>query len=185
MARAAVMLWKPRSPKTSLIAHAKTSSAPDGLDGCIRVKDGIVLYEENEFGRVTNEFPDKPGGVTSCHSGSGQRLASFLLLPGNPASPPLPPSAGVPPVRETSQDFGRGVSERVSEAPTRASGPSAAHSPRRGRVKETNSGFQPTRVLTRCRHRRHSSKEDSGFRAIRAASPRGRILSLDTGFAIT
>jgi len=34
LARAAafsILQWKPRSPKTSIIAHANTSSSPDGL----------------------------------------------------------------------------------------------------------------------------------------------------------
>ena len=42
MARAALDVFKPRSPKTSLIAHAKTSSRTDGLDD---LRTGFVLYE--------------------------------------------------------------------------------------------------------------------------------------------
>jgi len=30
-AAVSISQWKPRSPETSLIAHAKTSSSPDGL----------------------------------------------------------------------------------------------------------------------------------------------------------
>jgi len=50
MARAALSWWMPRSPKTSLIAHANTSSPPDGFDEFGTVKDNMSLTGETSLG---------------------------------------------------------------------------------------------------------------------------------------
>ena len=70
----------PCSPKTSLIAHAKTSSPTDGLDAFRPVKDTMSFRRENEYRTSFGETNGRP------------RLGRFL-----PCGDPLTPT---PPGRE-------------------------------------------------------------------------------------
>jgi hypothetical protein len=102
MARAACTWWMPRSPKTSLIADAKTSSPTDGFT----LKDKRVLYG---FGRVKRVGAGAmsaplPGRVTGAIRVKSpltreerQRLESFCAVRGMSCLRPLnPPAAGHP-----------------------------------------------------------------------------------------
>jgi len=90
MARAAVDVFKPRSPKTSLIAHAKTSSRTDGF---IRLKDTMSLISMDGFGRVHDQCRPQAG-----NDGLGApRLGRLGLLPGIPPHPDTPSAGALQP----------------------------------------------------------------------------------------
>ena len=172
----------PRSPKTSRLAHAKTSSPTD----CFNDSRTGVLYQNGRVERVCSGAKTAPSHDHGCARvahwfrrvdrynwfgfGTGRpvkdrpKTCELWLISGNPASPPYP-HRRAPCASQNTQDFGRRGQTRRTGLSSKTLKPA---SPRRsaltvftgcacdhkaaGRIR-----LSAGEVLAQCRLRRHSS----------------------------